>query len=188
MKKVAKFIRVMTVAPFLALTLILILHFTKKAFSDGFVYLALFTLVLLPILAYPIQRKFHIIKGDMRASERKLAIIFSVFGYLLGFVISIIFKVSSLDKIVYLTYLLSGLGIFFFTFVCHINASGHMCGVAGPIAVLIYVFGLWYSLLTLFLIIVIWSSLILKRHKIHELTIGSFIPIIALILAIIIIK
>ena len=99
MKKVAKFIRVMTVAPFLALTLILILHFTKKAFSDGFVYLALFTLVLLPILAYPIQRKFHIIKGDMRASERKLAIIFSVFGYLLGFVISIIFKLVRLIKL-----------------------------------------------------------------------------------------
>ncbi len=186
MKKFAKIIRVITVAPVFALILVTVLNFTNKAFLGYNFYIVLFALVLLPLLAYPIQDKFKIIKGDKRSSERKLAIIFSVIGYVLGFVSSLVFSSSALDKIVYLTYLLSGSLIYLFTFLIKVNASGHMCGVTGPIAVLIYVFGPWYLFIAIVLLLVIWSSLHLKRHKIVELIIGTIIPIIALIISVLI--
>lgn len=188
MKKVAKAIRIITVAPLFALLLILWLHFANKAFTDYLLYIALFSIVVLPILAYPVQKKFHIIKGDKRSSERSLAIIFSVIGYILGFTASIILEANDLDKIVYLTYLLSGMGILTFTFLIKINASGHMCGVAGPIAILIYVFGIWCLILGVILFFIIWSSLFLKRHKVSELLIGSLIPIISLFISMVLIQ
>lgn len=187
MKKIAKIIRVLTLAPLIALTLVSVLYFTDKAFSGFNFLIVLFTLILLPLLAYPIQDKLKIIKGDKRASQRKLAIIFSVIGYVLGFIASLIFASSDLDKVVYLTYLLSGTLIYLFTFLFKVNASGHMCGVTGPIAVLIYVFGPWYLFIALVLLLVIWASLYLKRHKVIELIIGTIIPILSLIASVYII-
>ena len=98
MKKFAKVIRILTISPLFALVLVLVLHFSNKAFLGYNFLIFLITLVLLPLLAYPIQDKFKIIKGvDKRTGERKLAIIFSVIGYVLGFGASLIFSSSSLD-------------------------------------------------------------------------------------------
>lgn len=186
MKKFAKMIRVLTVAPVYAFLLLTVLHFTDKAFMGYFYLIGLFTLVVLPLLAYPIQDKFNIIKGDKRSSERKLAIIFSVIGYIIGFLVSVILSHDNLEKIVYLTYLFSVSLIFINTFVLKINASGHMCGVVGPIIAMIYVYGEIFYVLFIVLILVVWSSLYLKRHKKSELLLGSVIPILSLFISIII--
>lgn len=189
MKKVAKSIRVITVAPIVAFVLINLLYFKgNNVFNNIWGYfIALFTLVILPLLAYPVQR-ILLPSKDKRQAERTLAIIFSICGYVIGLVFALIFNTSSVQKIMFLTYLLSGSLIALFSFGLKIKASGHMCGLAGPIALIVYVFGYYYLLLVFLLILVIWSSLKLRRHNLIELTIGSIIPIVALLISIMIFK
>lgn len=189
MKKLAKKIRIATISPVNSFLLLLFIFIIKKDYlSNNYSYLIGFiTLCLLPILAYPIQRKFKLIKmDDRRTAERKLAIIFSVIGYLIGFILSIILKTTIFEKVLYSTYLLSAVLIFISSYLLKINASGHMAGVAGPIAVIVYYFSNYYLLLFILLIPIIWSSLKLKRHNSKELILGSIIPVVALILAILI--
>jgi hypothetical protein len=186
MKKIAKSIRVITVAPIVAFVLINVLQFFgdnvfKNYFDYGF---AIFALTVLPILAYPIQKAFKIIKGDKRKSERKLAICFSIIGYIIGVIYAFISKAGDVEKIMYLTYLLSGSSIGIFTFLFKVDASGHMCGISGPIAIIVYVFGPVFLLLEILLLLVIWSSLELKRHTCMQLVYGSIIPIISLLIAV----
>lgn len=189
MNKLAKKIRTITISPAIAFFLILFIFIFKNSFlANTYSYIiALTTLIILPIIAYPIQRRFNIIKNpDQRYAERKLAIIFSVIGYLIGFILSLILKTPITEKVLYSTYLLSAILIFVFSFIFKINASGHMAGIAGPIAVVIYYFSNYYLLLCLLLMPIIWSSLKLKRHSHQELVLGTFIPIIALIISILI--
>lgn len=188
-KKLAKFIRVITVAPIMAFILINLLFFFSKE-SIGLInyFIAIFSLVVFPLLAYPVQDYFTIIPGEKRKAQRTLAIIFSIIAYIVGLFLAIILKASSIEKIMFLTYLLSGVLIAVFSFGLKINGSGHMCGLAGPIALIVYVFGPTYIVLVFLLLFVLWASLYLKRHSLIELIIGSIIPIIALIISVIIFK
>lgn len=185
MKKLAKMIRVLTIAPILALLLINVLYFAKpNSFIGIGNYLFMtFTISLLPPLAYPIQRKFKIFKGDMRKGERNLSIIFSIIGYFAGFLFMLIANTTDIEKIIYLTYLFSGVGIAVFSFLIKVRASGHMCGVAGPIVIILSIFGMEHIYLIMLLGGVIWASLYLKRHTANELIFGSLIPVIAYFLS-----
>ena len=68
-----------------------------------------------------------------------------------------------------------------------IKASGHACGVAGPIFSLIYFLGPWVLLGLLLLAAVYWASLSMKRHDKSELLIGSTVPTYAFLLAFLIV-
>jgi len=188
MKKFAKVIRIITVAPILAFTLINILYFLVPGSFNGILdyLIAIFTLVIMPILAYPVQRKFRIIKGDPRTSERQLAIVFSVIGYSIGIVAALMLNVPYIEKLIYSTYLISGVSIAILSAVFKVEASGHMCGVSGPIAILIYLFGIEFLFLLLFPVAVIWSSLVLKRHTVPQLLLGASIPIMTFLILIVI--
>jgi len=188
MKKIAKIIRIVTVAPILALMLINILYFWVPGSFNGILdyLIAIFTLVIMPILAYPVQKKFKIIKGDPRTSERQLAIVFSVIGYSIGIVAALMLNVPYVEKLIYSTYLISGVSIAILSAVFKVEASGHMCGVSGPIAILIFLFGIEFMFLLLFPIAVIWSSLVLKRHTFPQLMLGATIPVFTFLILIII--
>ncbi|HOP56710.1 MAG TPA: hypothetical protein PLH02_03505 [Bacillota bacterium] len=188
-KKLAKVIRIISTAPIVALIFVSTLYlFVPESFQTVWEYLFSVTVLsLLPLLAYPTQWIFKIDKEDTRAGERKTAIVFSVIGYVVGAVITFVFNFTDIQKIFYLTYLLSGATIAFSSFVLKIKASGHMCGVAGPIAAMVYFGGPGYLGLTIFLGFVIWSSLYLGRHSPRELVYGTLIPVGALVLALLIV-
>ena len=84
----------------------------------------------------------------------------------------------------YLTYLFSGILMFVFSFVFKIKASGHACGFAGPVAMLAYQLGPRYLVLAVLLIAVYASSVILKRHTLPQLALGSVLPIVSMFIAI----
>lgn len=180
LKKLAYIIRIITVSPILVLSLLSVIFFKEHSFMKNNVsyIIAITTLVLLPLLAYPIQRRFNIIKvGDKRKSERALAIIFSICGYLIGFILAFILKAPGTEKVLYLSYLMSVILISIFSFGFQLNASGHMAGISGPLTIIVYLFGFKYLLLISIPITVIWASLKLNRHTLIELTVGSLIPI-----------
>lgn len=190
MNKFAKFIRTITVAPISAILISVFIYFFLPEAYDNIheLFISIFVLGILPIISYPIQRKFHLIKGESREAERKLAFVFCIGGYIIGAIICLFFNIPSLQKLLYMTYFFSGVIMILFNFVLKIRASGHMCGVAGPIAVAIYLFGWQYIFLFIILLgLVWWSSIKLKRHERRELIVGFIIPIISMLISILII-
>lgn len=186
----AKIIRILTIPPIMAITLFTTLYIFKDNVFDDILelFISIITIAVIPVLAYPIQSKLKIFKGDdKRNNQRNLAVIFSVIGYLIGTIYAITNNVPSFQIVLYLTYLFSGIGIFMGTFILKVKFSGHMCGVSGPIISISYIISYYLLFLYIFLGIVFWASLYMKKHTIKELIFGSLIPISAFLLAILIV-
>jgi hypothetical protein len=188
-QRLAKFIRVATVAPVMALLLLVILYFTRAGFFGNTLnlILAIVFLVVLPILAYPLQPIVPGFKNKGREGQRSLAMWMASLGYVLGLLSAIFLPVSKFLLIIYLTYLISGVSLVLLNKVFKIKASGHACGVAGPIFSLIYFLGPWVLLGLLLLAAVFWASLNMNRHDKSELLIGTTVPTYAFLLAFLIV-
>lgn len=177
--KLGKIIRVLTVAPAMAL-LLAIGGFAKGNMFISWVDL-LFTvlfLTVLPLLAYPLQPVIPHFKDKGRDGQRNLAMIFAVLGYVGGIIYSFAADSGLNLKMVFMTYLISGVMILFSSKVLHFKASGHACGIAGPMA-LALVLGLWiwWIYLPLF-IIVCATSVKMKRHTFPQFIVGGIIPVV----------
>lgn len=134
---------------------------------------ALGSLVLVPLLAYPVSWALR----SGRARQRKLAVLFSLAGYLLLLVLCIAAPVSGAACAVYLTYMLSVLVVALTSRFPKLRASGHACGVSGPLTVLIYLHGLrWLAPGLAVLAAMFWSSITLGRHMLRQLLLGAAAP------------
>lgn len=182
MKKFAYIIRVITVAPIMALVMLLVLFFRDPQLYGSplhFVFGVLF-LVVLPLLAYPLQPLIKKYKDKGREGQRALAIIFAVAGYILGCVSALVLGAPSGVLIIFLSYLFSGLLVFLCTKLLHFRASGHACGVTGPFLLLVY-FGQLIGYIGIPVLLVSWlSSVYMKRHTHPQLLVGALIPFAAL--------
>lgn len=186
MNILSKSVRVITVPPIIAAVTATLLYFLgNNFFADIWHYTAaLAALTLFPLFAYPISLVKP--KNTRRSLQRKLALIFSVAGYIGGFVFALITKAPAGEKVLFTTYLLSGILTAFSSFVLKLKSSGHACGVSGPAAVLSYYLSPWFLFSYLLLIPVFWSSLRLKRHTPAQLISGTVIPVICLFISILI--
>lgn len=186
MKKICYAARILTVAPIVAIATFSILHLVSPEITGstlnyilGIVFIAIF-----PLLAYPLQPILPYFKKKGRDGQRNLAIYMSVLGYIGGIIFAFALRMPDKMQALFLTYFISGLLIFIFNKVLKIKASGHACGVAGPIAFLTYIYGPIALLGLPLLALVYWASLGMDRHKTSELIVGSLIPIAAMLVAI----
>ena len=166
MMKLCKIIRIITVAPLAAALAVTLLFLHGGFFANGANFAAaIISLTVFPLLAYPVSL---IKKGDERRRfQRSLAIVLAVAG----------------ERVLYLTYLLSGVAIAFSSFLLKKKSSGHACGIAGPVALLAYYVHPLYLLGLLLLLPVGYASLKMKRHTLPQLISGAVIPIVCLILS-----
>lgn len=187
-EKISKIIRVITVPVFVSFVLLLILWLVNPAFFQSTVHfvLAVIFICLLPMLAYPISYFIPKLKVKGREFQRKLAIALSLVGYFAGFAISLLTNSPAMELVVYSTYFFSGLLLIVCDTFFGIKASGHSCSLTGPIAVLTYAISPFYLFGLLLLGLVYASSIILKRHTIWQLLIGSALSVIAFIISAII--
>jgi len=183
LNKLAKTIRIITVAPIMAFVALSILYIIKPdIFQNNLNYrLSVLFLTVLPLLAYPLQPFVPGFRHKGREGQRNLAIIMAVTGYLGGIISALCMHMPNAVWLIYLTYFLSGLGILFFNKVLKIRASGHACGVVGPFSLINYFIGAKTFLIAAILIPVYWACLKLKRHTLPQLVLGSLIPVFALI-------
>ena len=179
MMKLCKIIRIITVAPLAAAVALTLLLLHGNFFVSNMHYIAALTaLTVFPLLAYPISL---IKKADERRKfQRTLAIVLSVAGYIGGMLFALLTSASVGERVLYLTYLLSGVAIAFSSFVLKKKSSGHACGIAGPVALLAYYIHPLYLLGLLLLLPVGYASLKMKRHTLPQLISGSVIPILCL--------
>lgn len=185
MNKVSSFVRIITIPPVFAVLLLVITFVMNKAYIGSLwnVVIGVLTLTVLPSLAYPLQRYIKPFKDKGRDGQRTLAMIFSFIGYLAGTVLSYIMSAPTELKIIYYEYLFCGVAILILNKVFKIKASGHACGIVGPVLVALY-FKMYISaLIGACLVIPVYiSSIKTKRHTSKQLIVGSIIPAVVLIL------
>ena len=187
MKKFAKAVRIATLAPIMAFVLITLCFLLKPGSFDAVQYiLAIIFLTVLPMLGYPLQPHVPHFKDKGREGQRNLAMVMAVIGYVIGIIVALATGTGGILLIIYLTYLFSGLLLMLFNKVFKIRASGHAGGVAGPLGLLILLFGPPALLGLIILGLMCWASLVLKRHTVSQLIIGSIIPLAALVIAVLI--
>lgn len=106
MDKGYKIIRVVTVAPVLALIMTgLVAGRCEGIFpSPWHLAYSMFFLGVLPLLAYPLQKYIPAYKDKGREGQRNLAIIFAVAGFTTGCIMSFVFPASDGLRVIFLEY------------------------------------------------------------------------------------
>lgn len=179
MNTLCKIIRRFTVPPVFAAILLVTVFFVFPEYYGTPLHLlaGLFFLSLLPTLAYPLQKYIPHFRSRGREGQRSLAMLFSFSGYLLGTVVTLLARAPRQLLALYLAYLLCGIGMLLLNKLVGIKASGHACGIVGPI-ILLYYFGLILpATVGLMLVIPVFvSSIQTKQHTAPQLFCGSMIP------------
>ena len=182
-QKFAQAVRILTTPPvFSALMCTLLYVIVPGSFASlGHYLLAIVCLSLLPVLAYPVSYLIPALRRGGRKTQRNLALVFSVLGYLIGFLAAVLDGGAAMEKVVFGTYLISGTTLAVCTLL-HFKASGHTCGCSGPIALLAMFVSPWFLLGYPLLTPIVWASKRLGRHSTSQLVIGAVIPVVMLLL------
>ncbi len=185
MDKLLKFIRKITIPPVFAAALLVIVYISYANYFGSIWHLlgAFLFLSILPTLAYPLQKHIPKYRDRGREGQRSLAMIFSFAGYLLGTIVAFVFSSPIELKIIYLEYLLCGIGMLLLNKGFKIKASGHACGVVGPVILFLY-FGLYIpAIFCAALVLPVYvSSVRTKQHTTPQLIGGSIIPAVVLLI------
>lgn len=175
-------VRVMTLPPLMAAAALCILRWQAGLFPGNSLWAGLFFLSVLPLMAYPVCFAVPALRAKGRPLQRKMAVYFSVAGYLFGTVYCLLQGLWGMELSVFLTYLFSGVVIAVCSSCFHFKCSGHASGMAGPITLL----GMQVSPICFLgyglLVPVFSSSLKLHRHTKEELVAGALTPAALLIL------
>lgn len=182
-QQLAKFVRVLTTPPVFAALLSTLLYvlYDGSFASLGHYLSALFFLTGLPLLAYPVAALVPPLRRKGRRAQRNLALVFSLVGYIGGFLVAMLAGGAAVEKVMLGTYLFSGTALAVTT-VFHFKASGHTCGCSGPIAMLSFFVSPWFLLGYFLLTPIFWSSKKLGRHTPAQLVAGCIIPVVGILL------
>ena len=186
MSALSRMIRRFTVPPvFAAGLLITVYAFYPRYYGSVWHLIAgLFFLALLPTLAYPLQKYIPHFKDRGREGQRTLAMIFSFSGYFLGTLVTLLSRAPAKLLSIYLAYLLCGIGVLLLNKLIRIKASGHACGIVGPILMLLYFDLTVPAILGMMLVIPVYvASLQTKQHTAPQLLSGSAIPAVCVTMA-----
>jgi len=169
--RLAKIIRIITIPPVLAAALAITLFSYDAALigSTAQFYALLFFLTILPALAYFLQPLLPLYRDKGRAGQRKLAFIASAAGYSCGLIFALVTSATKTVRMIYWTYFVSVLMLTVFNKATPWRASGHACGVAGPISLMVF-------------FLMAWASLRTKRHTPVELILGGIDSVFAFLL------
>jgi len=173
--KAAKVIGIATIPPLFVLMVVSWLWL--KGGIGGFnLYWYLITLGLLavvPALAYPLSWLIPRIKEQGRDGQRKLAFVLSILGYIAGVIVGQYWGAPWLIQGLFWGYLFSGGTLASINVVFRYKASGHACGLSGPITFMAVVTGgrLWY--LFLLLPLVFWARIRQDRHTVGNMLAGT---------------
>lgn len=182
----AEFIRIITLPATLVLAMIIVLAESPSAiFLNGWdTAIGIFALVIFPILAYPLQPLIPSLKNQGRKGQRTLAFITSIIGYIIGVLYAFIARRSQSYKFIMLSYLIAVVILAIFNKLIKIRASGHACGITGPLLFLTFFKGrAWFVICLLVMAVSFWASLYLKRHKPKDLFYGAITCVVGFVIS-----
>jgi len=138
-------------------------------------FLLIIFLVIITVLSYLFNKLLKVKRED----EIKYAFIFTIISYTLGFIYALIFVDIKEIKFIYYIYFISSVILTLFNLI-KIKASGHIASITGFV-LLLYLFINKVTLIFTIPIylLVAYSSLSLKRHKVIDLIFGTLSIILA---------
>ena len=185
MNKISLIVRKLTIPPVFAIALLCAVFFMipNGIGSVWLLFAGIFFLAGLPTLAYPLQKYMPHFKDKGRDGQRSLAMLFSFVGYLLGTIVAFAASAPTVLKIIFLEYLFCGISMLVLNKCFKLKASGHACGVIGPMFMMVYL-GLYVpaAICARFAIPVYNSSIKTKRHTPKQLLGGALIPLAMLVI------
>lgn len=171
----AKLVGIVTIPPLFVLMVVtwLWFHGGIAGFNLNWYLLTLGLLAVVPALAYPLSWLIPKIKKQGRDGQRKLAFMLSIIGYVAGVIVGQAGDAPGLILCLFWGYLFSGGTLALINVLLHYKASGHACGLSGPITFMAVVTGgrLWY--LFLLLPLVFWARIKQDRHTIGNMLAGT---------------
>jgi hypothetical protein len=103
MKPALKLIRILTLAPIMALALLTALYFAGRLPGPEEYALSLLFLTVFPLLPYPLQLLSPRLRAQGRAGQRKLAMLGAVAGYACGLLYALLSGAGAVLAAVFLT-------------------------------------------------------------------------------------
>lgn len=185
-ERIAKVIRVLSVPPIMVSVFILILASNKKYIFTHVSQIIIMILLLgiIPALAYVLSDMIPAIKIKGREWQRKLAFITILIGYTVSLLWAVITGVNNDLMLICLMYFTSVLLLTICNKGLHFRASGHASSFTGPLILTIYFMGWKVIIPALFItILIVWSSVYLKRHTLKELAGGMIVSVFAFIIS-----
>ena len=174
--KIAKIVRGVAIPPTFVLALSILMYLLKPSAFRSFFDLAvmLFTLAICPALAYPLAKILPHYKHKGRAASRSLAFLTSATGYVTGTLYAFLSRASDDLKFVFAGYLIALVSLTVLNKLFKLKASGHACGIVGPLLYAVYYFGPFFLIpCALIAALVAWASVYRKSHTPKELLLGS---------------
>lgn len=185
-ERIAKVIRVLSVPPIMVSVFILILPSHKKYIFTHVSQIIIMILLLgiISALAYVLSDMIPAIKIKGREGQRKLAFITTLIGYTVSLLWAVITGVNNDLMFICLMYFTLVLLLTICNKGLHFRASGHASSFTGPLILTIYFMGWKVIIPALFItILIVWSSVYLKRHTLKELAGGMIVSVFAFIIS-----
>lgn len=178
----ALLIRILSVPPVLAVILMLSLWVGRRDYfrSGAELAAALLCLAGLPLAAYPLSVWLPAARSRGREGQRDLAFLLSALGYGCCWAYGLLAASRPALLFIFATYVFSVLYLLLFNKLLKLRASGHACGITGPMLVLCTLFGGWcYPLCLAGYGTIFWASIKVGRHTVKEFLLGTLCCILA---------
>ncbi len=179
--RLAKVIRGVAIPPtFVAILTVCMYFITPEVFRHiGDLLVVVTALAIVPALAYPLAAVIPKYKEKGRAGSRSLAFITSLAGYVGGTLYAFISGATGALKFIFVGYLVALGALLVFNKIFKLKASGHACGILGPLLYAVYFLGFaWLLPCVAAAALVVWSSIYRKSHTPKELLLGGMCAVV----------
>ncbi len=136
---------------------------------------------LLFLSIIPLCSLFFYIPGKLKDKARVIrrqriaSFVFMIVSYPIGFLILRLTHAPRIFEAMAITYTLVTLGLILLNFLLHYKASGHAAGVAGPVAALLFLFGLIATPFIALIPLTTWARVNAKGHNIWQTVVGALL-------------
>jgi len=105
--------------------------------------------------------------------QRVASFVLMMVSYPFGWLVLALIDAPRIFIAVAATYTFVTVGLIIFNLILLYKASGHAAGVSGPVASMIYIYGLFAAPLLLLLPLVTWARLAAKGHNVWQTVVGA---------------
>jgi len=173
---IAKTVRILSIPPLMISLLMVVLAYCRHDIINSTTQLGVALLLLggIPASAYFLCNIIPKYKKEGRNGQRKLAFITNLIGYGLAILWSYVYDTNDIIKIICSSYFIACMLLTVCNKCLNIRASGHASSFTGPLIFSFCYLDIRYAIVFLiFSILIVWSSLHLKRHTVRELVCGA---------------
>lgn len=140
---------------------------------SGFLWALLF-ISLIPLCSLFFYIPVHNEETQVTVHRQRVAsFVFMLISYPIGWWVLAQIQAPRIFTAVAATYTFVTLGLVIFNLLLRYKASGHAAGVSGPVATMIYIYGLIATPLLVLLPLVTWSRLAAKGHSFWQTVVGA---------------